>query len=741
MLKKLGYAARKLILITTLMALVATVASCGSDDESATGSRTRNFSPSLDCEEEPTIPDGSDMASPPTSTPLAETQEQAEINAREALLNEEAAREKALIAEEAATAAAEEEENLRIAAIQEAKQAAEEEAEAAELRAQEERAERERQEIMESQQRWMNQVFEQEQREKERAERNHQAMMESQQRWMNQMYEQEQREREAKAAELRAQEERAERNHQAMMESQQRWMNQMYEQEQREREAEAARVALQQAESVSQETTAHVITAFSDTVKNSSADAQTNACEALQNDINAQNVESEAQTKLDEKKSDLSFLNDMINALDPENTEEEQTALTENSEKARNQAAEAAAQLSDFEQVADASAKFKDDLAAFREAQEGRNDLTLTEEERQSHKDNYKALEVAKRRSASLIIPLANKEGFDLENPDQINEYFLDNLDTKLDEAEKEKDALKKAANEAEALEIDSEYERKAQAAKAKELIAIAEQVKAAAEEADRAYYEASRAAELAKEAEREAMNSLVTVTAAGNSTAISDAEQAAADAQAAAEAAEQAEADAQAEAEAEAAAQADAEADAAAGKDDDITTPVYVSAAPASAVDDTNVAVPAAIMLINNPVAIEVEEIVDELIFTESNVEDLLIGAGVAVGMVEVKTDGGAWQTLDQDVTNSLALGAYDEELEIRVTSNDAEPVIVEKTVEVVRVQTAAPITPEQLAMLLPVASTTPASSSNSGLLIIVVIAGFIALIVVLFLRKKKTQ
>jgi hypothetical protein len=105
------------------------------------------------------------------------------------------------------------------------------------------------------------------------------------------------------------------------------------------------------------------------------------------------------------------------------------------------------------------------------------------------------------------------------------------------------------------------------------------------------------------------------------------------------------------------------------------------------------------------------------------------------------VKTDGGAWQTLDQDVTNSLALGAYDEELEIRVTSNDAEPVIVEKTVEVVRVQTAAPITPEQLAMLLPVASTTPASSSNSGLLIIVVIAGFIALIVVLFLRKKKTQ
>jgi LPXTG-motif cell wall-anchored protein len=144
--------------------------------------------------------------------------------------------------------------------------------------------------------------------------------------------------------------------------------------------------------------------------------------------------------------------------------------------------------------------------------------------------------------------------------------------------------------------------------------------------------------------------------------------------------------------------------------------------------------------MLINNPVAIEVEEIVDELIFTESNVEDLLIGAGVAVGMVEVKTNDGDWQTLDQDITNSLALGAYDEEVEIRVTSNDAEPVIVEKTVEVVRVQTAAPITPEQLATLLPAASTTPASSSNSGLLIIIVIA-LIALLAVVVLRKKKVN
>ena len=104
------------------------------------------------------------------------------------------------------------------------------------------------------------------------------------------------------------------------------------------------------------------------------------------------------------------------------------------------------------------------------------------------------------------------------------------------------------------------------------------------------------------------------------------------------------------------------------------------------------------------------------------------------------MKTNSGDWQTLDQDATNSLPLGTNDEEVEIRVTSNDSEPVIVEKVVEIVRVETAAGITPEQLAMLLPVASTTPASSSNSGLLIIVVIVGLIALIAVVVVRKKKS-
>ena len=417
---------------------------------------------------------------------------------------------------------------------------------------------------------------------------------------------------------------------------------------------------MQQAETVSQNVTSHAITAFSGTVKNSSADAQTNACEALQDDINAQNVVSEAQTKLDEKKSELPFLNKKINALAPKNTEEEQAVLIKNREEARRESAEA--------DRAHYEASRPAERAEFAERKATNSLLTA------SATGNSTAISAAEQVEADAQVVADAAEQAEAD-------------------AQAAADASAKAANEAEALEIDSEFERKAQAAKAKELIALAEQVKADAEEADRAYYEALRAAERAEEAEREAMNSLVTVTAAGNSTAIADAEQAADDAQAAAKAAEQAEADAQAEAEAEAeaAAQADAEADAAAGKDDDITTPVYVSAAPASAVDDTNVAVPAAIMLINNPVAIEVEEIVDELIFTESNVEDLLIGAGVAVGMVELKTDGGDWQTLNQDVTNSLALGAYDEELEIRVTSNDAEPVIVEKTVEVVRVQTAA--------------------------------------------------
>ena len=72
MLKKLGCAARKLILITTLMALVATVTSCGSDDKSATESRTRNFSAKLDCGEPTVAPE------PVAQTPMAETVEEAE---------------------------------------------------------------------------------------------------------------------------------------------------------------------------------------------------------------------------------------------------------------------------------------------------------------------------------------------------------------------------------------------------------------------------------------------------------------------------------------------------------------------------------------------------------------------------------------------------------------------------------------------------------------------------------------
>ena len=166
---------------------------------------------------------------------------------------------------------------------------------------------------------------------------------------------------------------------------------------------------------------------------------------------------------------------------------------------------------------------------------------------------------------------------------------------------------------------------------------------------------------------------------------------------------------------------------------------PVLLVSVPTNVDDDTDAAVPAEVRLIDRPV-VTVEEVVDELIFNKNNVKDLLIGADVAVGAVEVKTNSGDWQTLDQTATNALALGTNDEEIEIRITSNDAEPVIVEKVVEVARVEPAASITPEQLAMLLPVASATTSSSSNSGLLIIVVIVGLIALIAVVVVRKKKS-
>ena len=103
------------------------------------------------------------------------------------------------------------------------------------------------------------------------------------------------------------------------------------------------------------------------------------------------------------------------------------------------------------------------------------------------------------------------------------------------------------------------------------------------------------------------------------------------------------------------------------------------------------------------------------------------------------MQTSTQGWVTLNQDATNAVALGTDDEELEIRVTSNDSEPVIVEKVVEIVRVETAAGITPEQLAMLLPVASTT-SGSSNSTLPIVIVIAVLIALVAAMVLRKKKS-
>ena len=76
------------------MALVATVTSCGSDDESATESRTRNFSASLDCGEPTKVPEPAEQA------PMAETVDEAQQAAADAYAEMQEAEERVRFLEE-----------------------------------------------------------------------------------------------------------------------------------------------------------------------------------------------------------------------------------------------------------------------------------------------------------------------------------------------------------------------------------------------------------------------------------------------------------------------------------------------------------------------------------------------------------------------------------------------------------------------------------------------------------------
>ena len=77
--------------------------------------------------------------------------------------------------------------------------------------------------------------------------------------------------------------------------------------------------------------------------------------------------------------------------------------------------------------------QFREDLALFRVAQSGRNDQELTLEQRQGHRDDYASAYDVKTKSAAAAIQVANARGysFDVDSPDQLDESFLRNWDSR----------------------------------------------------------------------------------------------------------------------------------------------------------------------------------------------------------------------------------------------------------------------------------------------------------------------
>ena len=642
MLKKLGYAARKLILISTIMALVATVTSCGSDDESATESRTRNFSASLDCGEPTKVPEPEEQA------PMAETVDEAQQAAADAYAEMQEAEERVRFLEE-------ERDDLEI----------------------------------------KTEVAYQEYLENGQTDEDYAVI--------------------------------------AAVDDQ---LGRTYD------DLSIALPDMGKAAAYHAKTVNHAIDIGGEVKRNSSADAERNACIAEENQMYADAAAQQAARELELRENDLRLINEQINALDESGvTRDDQIVLTENRVEAEREAAAAAAEVAKLDQITEETEKFKKAMAEFNEEKQ-KTDGKRT--------PNYNSLLNAKNAAAKALDNKIDELGLTFSNnrygytAGKEQDKFLELIFEDMADADKNAASASEARDDANEYSVIAGIERQVAQQNREALIKKAEMLRDDADSAKNRYFDATVRAQDATRTANEASVALADAIAQGNADAIAAAELAQAQAQAAADAAAQAQLDAQVEADTQ-----EDEADAAESEalitvepttgDDGEVEPVLLAGVPTNVDDDTDAAVPAEVMLIDRPV-VTVEEVVDELIFNKNNVKDLLIGAGVAVGAVEVKTNSGDWQTLDQTATNALALGTNDEEIEIRITSNDAEPVIVEKVVEVARVGPAASITPEQLAMLLPVASATTSSSSNSGLLIIVVIVGLIALIAVVVVRKKKS-
>ena len=76
--------------------------------------------------------------------------------------------------------------------------------------------------------------------------------------------------------------------------------------------------------------------------------------------------------------------------------------------------------------------QFADDLEKFRIAQNGRNDESLTEEERQAHRDNYSELYKIKEKSAVAVIEMANELGMKTSDKANLDEKFLNDWENQV---------------------------------------------------------------------------------------------------------------------------------------------------------------------------------------------------------------------------------------------------------------------------------------------------------------------
>jgi hypothetical protein len=170
----------------------------------------------------------------------------------------------------------------------------------------------------------------------------------------------------------------------------------------------------------------------------------------------------------------------------------------------------------------------------------------------------------------------------------------------------------------------------------------------------------------------------------------------------------------------------------------DALPVPVSLSALPVNPADETQIAMPALVMQLAEPV-LEVEENAGELVILPSQVDEMCEAAGVD-GNVQIRVtdaDGnGVWQAIDEGATSRLEMGAAAADIEIRIVPHDPDEAVVVETVALERKATVSLLSAESLiADYLPAAE----SSSSNTWLIYVLVALAVALLLAVLARRRK--